>query len=105
MLTEYIYLWNTTENKTSRIDRDPHIVNMMYMPEMVTGGNNSPINDSELDHGEFNIQEPSGVPYLSTGKRNVNDRSAGLKRSGDTRSRLAYPKDPGWYFGLRGTKI
>jgi hypothetical protein len=106
---EYIYLWNTTENKTSRIDRDPHIVNMMYLPEMVTGENGSPINDSELVNGEFNIQDSlAGVPgsvSLSNWKnRNVSIDSIcwfDNKLVGcDTAKNTVWitRTDPGWYF-------
>lgn len=35
---KYIYMWNTTSNPTDQPDRDPYIVNMMYLPNMEAGG-------------------------------------------------------------------
>ena len=35
---KYIYMWNTTQNLSGLADRDPYIVNMMYLPNMEGGG-------------------------------------------------------------------
>ena len=111
---EYIYLWNTTENSTTRVDREPHIVNMMYMPEMVTGENGSPINSSELDgNGEFNIQDslagiPGSVSLSNWENRNVSIDSIcwfDNKLAGcDTAKNTVWltRTDPGWYFRKLG---
>lgn len=35
---KYIYMWNTTQNPSGLPDREPYIVNMMYLPNMEAGG-------------------------------------------------------------------
>lgn len=35
---KYIYMWNTTQNPSGLPDREPYVVNMMYLPNMEAGG-------------------------------------------------------------------
>lgn len=46
----YIYMWNTTTNQTHLESRDPHMVNMMYLPNMTsdTIGNGAETTQPEL---------------------------------------------------------
>lgn len=56
---QYIYMWNTTKNPSGLPEREPNIVNMMYMPNM----NDDYISMGETINGQFNIQDSlEGVP-------------------------------------------
>ena len=108
---KYIYMWNTTVNNTSRPERDPFIVNMMYLPEMVIGddSNGGSIASGDTVDGEFNLQDSiagiSGSASIS-GWEEKNDYIASIcwfdnKLVGCNKSKNTVwitRTDPGWYF-------
>lgn len=108
---KYIYMWNTTVNNTSRPERDPFIVNMMYLPEMVLGddSNGGSISSGDTLDGEFNLQDSiagvSGSANIS-GWEEKNDYIASIcwfdnKLVGCNKAKNTVwitRTDPGWYF-------
>ena len=108
---KYIYMWNTTVNNTSRPDRDPFIVNMMYLPEMVLGddSNGGSISSGDTLDGEFNLQDSiagvSGSANIS-GWEEKNDYIVSIcwfdnKLVGCNKAKNTVwitRTDPGWYF-------
>jgi hypothetical protein len=108
---KYIYMWNTTVNNTTRPERDPFIVNMMYLPEMVIGddSNGGSIASGDTVDGEFNLQDSiagiSGSANIS-GWEEKNDYIASIcwfdnKLVGCNKSKNTVwitRTDPGWYF-------
>jgi len=108
---KYIYMWNTTVNNTTRPERDPFIVNMMYLPEMVIGddSNGGSIASGDTVNGEFNLQDSiagiSGSANIS-GWEEKNDYIASIcwfdnKLVGCNKSKNTVwitRTDPGWYF-------
>lgn len=62
---QYIYMWNTTKNLSGMPERDPHVVNMMYLPNMVAGGDDATV--SVAQETQPNLQDYlSGVPGATT---------------------------------------
>lgn len=112
---KYIYMWNTTVNNTSRPERDPFIVNMMYLPEMVLGddSNGGSISSGDTLDGEFNLQDSiagvSGSANIS-GWEEKNDYIASIcwfdnKLVGCNKAKNTVwitRTDPGWYFRETG---
>lgn len=108
---KYIYMWNTTVNNTTRPERDPFIVNMMYLPEMVIGddSNGGSIASGDTVDGEFTLQDSiagiSGSANIS-GWEEKNDYIASIcwfdnKLVGCNKSKNTVwitRTDPGWYF-------
>lgn len=108
---KYIYMWNTTVNNTTRPERNPFIVNMMYLPEMVIGddSNGGSIASGDTVDGEFNLQDSiagiSGSANIS-GWEEKNDYIASIcwfdnKLVGCNKSKNTVwitRTDPGWYF-------
>lgn len=112
---KYIYMWNTTVNNTTRPERDPFIVNMMYLPEMVIGddSNGGSIASGDTLDGEFNLQDSiagiSGSASIS-GWEEKNDYIASIcwfdnKLVGCNKAKNTVwitRTDPGWYFRETG---
>lgn len=112
---KYIYMWNTTVNNTTRPERDPFIVNMMYLPEMVIGddSNGGSISSGDTLDGEFNLQDSiagiSGSANIS-GWEEKNDYIASIcwfdnKLVGCNKAKNTVwitRTDPGWYFRETG---
>lgn len=112
---KYIYMWNTTVNNTSRPERDPFIVNMMYLPEMVLGddSNGGSISSGDTLDGEFNLQDSIAGVSGSTntsGWEEKNDYIASIcwfdnKLVGCNKAKNTVwitRTDPGWYFRETG---
>lgn len=112
---KYIYMWNTTVNNTARPERDPFIVNMMYLPEMVLGddSNGGSISSGDTLDGEFDLQDSiagvSGSANIS-GWEEKNDYIASIcwfdnKLVGCNKAKNTVwitRTDPGWYFRETG---
>ena len=108
---KYIYMWNTTANNTTKPERDPFIVNMMYLPEMVIGddSNGGTIASGDTVDGEFNLQDSiagvSGSASISDWKTKndyitsicwFDNKLVGCNRAKNTV--WITRTDPGWYF-------
>lgn len=112
---KYIYMWNTTVNNTTRPERGPFIVNMMYLPEMVIGddSNGGSISSGDTLDGEFNLQDSiagvSGSANIS-GWEEKNDYITSIcwfdnKLVGCNKAKNTVwitRTDPSWYFRETG---
>lgn len=112
----YIYMWNTSKNDTDRVDRNPFIVNMMYMPEMVIGddadGGTISTGETDAEH-EFRLQDSlagtAGSANISAWEAKgdyitsicwFDNKLVGCNKSKNTV--WITRTDPGWYFRSTG---